>query len=723
MVPCGSRPRALHERSFLPPSPARAGPRGRARRLLDHGLVLFALSGLAIAQPLLDIYGRNPEAFLANDLTRADLIFFGLAVVFLVPLAGIALEALASLAGEKAERTLHSGLVGLLGLLLALGWARQLGIDTILVAFVGAGALGAVLAFAERRHRAVRSTLQVLALAPLAFLGLFLFGSEASSLLSEPAAATSPSAQFGGDDRPPIVWIILDEFPLATIVDSDGEVNDQRFPQLARLAATSHWFRNAHSPAFLTEQAVPPILTGQWPAPDKLPIYSEHPHNLFSLLAGEYEMWQRQPLTDLCPPDACEQAIGGAGGLRRAALDAGVVYGHLVLPSDLRDRLPEVDTSWGGFLGDDAISVPRSSDGVGSDLPTWPVSGTDDTPSQEPSVMAALISDLTEDADAHLWFAHLELPHQPWTITPQGHRNTSGFPKLGVELQGSDRHVSRSLEGRQRHLLQAGAADLLIGSLIDRMEELGIWDDAVVVVTSDHGQSLRAPDFGRAPTELNSQEVFRVPMFVKLPEQREGVTSDVNASTMDLLPSLVDVLGIETDWSFEGHSLFDGSPFPSEKRVVGGLGTIDASFEVFLDRIVEAHARDFPRDDWIGVAAVGDLGDRVGERVGELEILEGSPFLASVDQQAELADLDLGRGLVPLVLSGSLEGPTREPLPSELLLVLNGRVAGVARADWQLDTSDTSRFRGLVAEQFLVDGHNSVEVLVPRGDDSFYRAG
>lgn len=704
-----------------PTSPVESPPAPIRRRLLDHGLVLFSLSGLAIAQPLLDIYGRNPEAFLANGLSRSDLVLFGLGAVFLVPLVGMALEALASVVWEQAERGVHSVLVGILTALLALGWARQIGLDATLLALAAAAACGVALAVAERRYRQLRTTLHLLAVAPLAFLGLFLFGSEASSLVSAPAAATEASVRFTGEERPPVVWVVLDELPLSTIISTDGKINEERFPQFARLASASHWFRNAHSPAFRTEQAIPPILTGRWPAPDKLPIYTEHPRNLFSLLAGEYEIWEQQPLTDLCPPEACHEAIAQSGGLRRAALDAGVVYGHLVLPADLREQLPSVDSTWGGFLGDEAIQVPESGDDPL--LPSWPLTGHDDTPAQQPRVMDALLGDLGSDAARHLWFAHLELPHQPWTLTPLGLRSTSDFPKLGAELQGSTRHVNRSLEARQRHLLQAGVADQLIGALMDQMEQLGVWDEALVVVSADHGHSLRAPDFGRGPTELNAPEVFRVPMFVKLPGQTEGVQSDVNASTMDLLPSLVDVLDINTDWTFDGHSLFDGSPFPSEKRVIGGLGTIDPSFDEFLETIVAAHARDFPRDDWIGVAAVGVLGGSVGDRVDDLEVLEDSPFRATIDEEADLADLDLEAGLVPLSLSGSLEGPVGEPLPEELLLVLNGRVAGVARADWSVDVADTSRFRGLVAEELLVDGRNSVEVLVPRGDGSFWQAG
>ena len=60
-------------------------------------------------------------------------------------------------------------------------------------------------------------------------------------------------------------------------------------------------------------------------------------------------------------------------------------------------------------------------------------------------------------------------------------------------------------------------------------------------------------------TEENGEEVFRVPLFVKAPGQSTGETRDDSAQNIDVLPSIVDLLGAEVDWEFDGHSLFDDS--------------------------------------------------------------------------------------------------------------------------------------------------------------------
>ena len=48
----------------------------------------------------------------------------------------------------------------------------------------------------------------------------------------------------------------------------------------------------------------------------------------------------------------------------------------------------------------------------------------------------------------------------------------------------------RSRPGRQRHLLQLAYVDSLIGDLVQELKAQGIYDDALVVLTADHGISF-----------------------------------------------------------------------------------------------------------------------------------------------------------------------------------------------------------------------------------------
>ena len=68
----------------------------------------------------------------------------------------------------------------------------------------------------------------------------------------------------------------------------------------------------------------------------------------------------------------------------------------------------------------------------------------------------------------------------------------------------------------QRHLLQLGYTDRLVGELIVR-RRARLWDRAVIVVTADHGISFRGGDKRRAPTRTNLAELAFVPLFISGP--------------------------------------------------------------------------------------------------------------------------------------------------------------------------------------------------------------
>ena len=100
-------------------------------------------------------------------------------------------------------------------------------------------------------------------------------------------------------------------------------------------------------------------------------------------------------------------------------------------------------------------------------------------------------------------------------------------------------------QGFQRHLLQTEYADKLLGDLLRRLRETGLYDRALMVVLADHGVSFRAGDRRRRPTPTNVQDVASMPLFIKLPGQREGGIEDTAVRTIDVLPTIADELGLK----------------------------------------------------------------------------------------------------------------------------------------------------------------------------------
>jgi hypothetical protein len=192
-------------------------------------------------------------------------------------------------------------------------------------------------------------------------------------------------------------------------------------------------------------------------------------------------------------------------------------------------------------------------------------------------------------------------------------------------------------------------------------------------------------------------ELYRIPLFIKAPGQGDGVVRDEPASTVDVLPSIVDLLGIESEWDFDGHSLFDGSEPTVERLVTSEVG---AAFAV-----AARNAAQFPRGEgWDDLAAVGEAQDLVGRPVEGVAVGAPSELTVSFDRRELLVELSL-TGAVPYSLRGSVTGSERTP--PELVVALNGTFAG-AIGGYRPD-GGSWLFSGLMANYF-VDGANDVVV-------------
>ena len=122
-------------------------------------------------------------------------------------------------------------------------------------------------------------------------------------------------------DRPPVVMILFDEFPLSSLLDAKGRIDRRVYPNFAALADASTWYRNATGVAGYTPWALPAMLTGNYPANARAPSYTEYPDNLFTLLSRYYDVKAYETISQLCPPRQCASFVGDPdqSGLRASS--------------------------------------------------------------------------------------------------------------------------------------------------------------------------------------------------------------------------------------------------------------------------------------------------------------------------------------------------------------------------------------------------------------------
>jgi hypothetical protein len=140
---------------------------GRAQRSLRElaldAAAVVGLAGLAITQPVLDLFGKNPTFFVAGNYGRRQIVAFVLVVAVVPALTVWIVTALAGLAHQRTGVVVHRLGVVMLGGLFGLVLARSWGLDRMVTAFALAGVVGLGVAWAEWRWRPARTFLAYLA--------------------------------------------------------------------------------------------------------------------------------------------------------------------------------------------------------------------------------------------------------------------------------------------------------------------------------------------------------------------------------------------------------------------------------------------------------------------------------------------------------------------------------------------------------------------------------
>jgi hypothetical protein len=394
----------------------------------------------------------------------------------------------------------------------------------------------------------VRSFLTILAGASLVFLGAFLLNSKVESLVF-PEDVHAAVANV--DASTPVVFLMWDEFPIISVVKADEQIDARRFPNFARLARSSNWYRTMTSVSPTTTYSVPAALSGVEPKRGKLPLFQNYPNNLFTLLARRYKLNVTETQTRLCPSNLCaHEGQGTEARLSSLYTDARTVYFHLLAPPSLEDQLPPVDESWGNFGSDTGQQLEETLPKV--NLHTFYISRLDDFGKFLGSLRAPTRGRPT------LNYLHVLMPHGPWLYFPDGRVRAVASPR--APGRKGDRWIYEPLaeQAWQRHLLQVGYTDVLLGRLIDRLQKTGLWNKALIVVTADEGDSFRGNDYRRNPSATNLSTVAFIPLFVKLPGQTHGRIIDRRVTTVDILPTIADVLGVRLPWKTDGRSVLKG---------------------------------------------------------------------------------------------------------------------------------------------------------------------
>ncbi len=161
-------------------------------------------------------------------------------------------------------------------------------------------------------------------------------------------------------------------------------------------------------------------------------------------------------------------------------------------------------------------------------------------------------------------------PHEPWD--PPAHYlaryEPEGYQGEEVIYPRYDRWATFMTEAELAHCrnLYAGEVSLVdrwIGYLLAAVDALGLRDDTTVIITSDHGfylgehgyigkSLIRGEHYESLPLY---PEVAHVPLLIRLPGVAGTVNAQAFAQPVDLMPTVLDLLGVPIPGTVQGASL------------------------------------------------------------------------------------------------------------------------------------------------------------------------
>ena len=658
-------------------------------------LHFFALTATAVAQPLFDVVSREPTFFVARNTTSGQLVAFVVVIGVALPLVLITVEAIFTRLHAVAGGAVHVVLVtGLCSALLLPLLKRAGGMDTAGV-LAASLVFGSIAAFGLRRSNVVQMFVTALSPAAVVVPAVFLANPDIRGAVVGPDLTPIPAQV---EQAPPIVFVVFDEFPTSSLLNREREIDRQRYPSFARLADDAVWFRNASTVSSQTSWAVPAMVTGRYPVePHAVPTLRYYPNNLFTMLSESYEMTVFGRFLQLCPANACTYDLEVRDTLGALTADLALVYLHVIAPDALASRLPPIVGDWREFAGRRRFREVEGERSRNDRL----------------SEYQRFLSTITPERSGRLYFLHTLTPHMPFEFAPSGTRyraqDYQGHRENGEGLfLKSDPWFPLVLQ--QRHLLQVGFVDRFIGNLVDRLQAQGVYEESLIIVTADHGASFRHGMPRRRSVESDPADIVMVPLFVKFPRQQAGAVSDANVETVDIVPTIAEVLSTTVPYEIDGRSLLgsSGPERPTKTFIRRNLERV--SVENYLGHLEDHSLEQTLMHFEGGLYGLGPHASLVGRSVATLDTLAATEPLVSLGKRFAFANVDVGAEELPLWVRGTIGSDVTERV--SLGIAVNGVVVAttvsyVEQGEWV--------FASMIPEGALVSGGNSVQVFVLGG--------
>ncbi|MFJ7191214.1 sulfatase-like hydrolase/transferase [Streptomyces bacillaris] len=240
--------------------------------------------------------------------------------------------------------------------------------------------------------------------------------------------------------------------------------------------------------------------------------------------------------------------------------------------------------AWKGQVADPEI--PDSPRATRNDLwrQDWVNRQYLDTEAKQPQTLTfdAGIEFLRTNHAEDDWFVQIETfdPHEPF-FTQDHYKDLYPHDYDGPHFDWPDYNRVTETKEQEEHARYEYAAllsmcDHSLGRVLDAMDELGLWDDTLLVVCTDHGYLLGEKGWWAKVVTPWYNELVHTPLFVHDPRRpdRAGTRDTALVQTVDLAPTLLDFFGADLPPDMRGRPLRETveAQQPRESALFGMFG-------------------------------------------------------------------------------------------------------------------------------------------------------
>jgi arylsulfatase A-like enzyme len=228
----------------------------------------------------------------------------------------------------------------------------------------------------------------------------------------------------------------------------------------------------------------------------------------------------------------------------------------------------------------------NSQFGLSQGFSTWsdiPVDFSSKGPRPPRKTSDVLMPEVLDWLEAHkrdrfFLFVHLMDVHPPLDLPADGDTRVYDPDYSGVWDQESlDLRIKKRTFGRLIHRKGGGSimmsaadvahlnarydagvqySDRYFGQLLDALEKHGLDDETIVILTADHGLDLLDHNtLFSYPSQAPYEEISHVPLIVRHPDGPKGLRVKDPVSLVDLVPTLLDMLGLPANSGAEGRTI------------------------------------------------------------------------------------------------------------------------------------------------------------------------